>query len=123
CFPMVRVLWVVITYLLLGFPFSNAQAQKEQTVADIVKRSSDAVVQIVTSDSFGKELALGSGFIVSTDGRVVTNYHVIKGAHSAVVKLSNGAIFSVAGVVAEDSDRDLSILTVSGEGLPSVSLA
>ncbi len=114
---------VIANWLLLGLSLSNAQTPKEQSVAEIVKHSFDAVVQIVTSDSFGKEMALGSGFVVSSDGRVVTNYHVIKGAHSAVIKLSNGASFSVDGVLAEDADRDLAALKVSGTGLPFLTLA
>ena len=84
---------VISGCVLLGLSLASAQTQKELSVVDIVKRSSDAVVQIVTSVSLGKEMALGSGFIVSADGRVVTNYHVIKGAHSAVVRVSNGAFF------------------------------
>ena|SRR5712691_9302162 len=106
---MIRVLHrhVISSWVLLSLSVSSAQIQKDQSVADIVKRSSDAVVQIVTSDSFGTERALGSGFIVSSDGRVVTNYHVIKGAHSAVVKLSNGAFFPAVGVLAvEPIDAD-----------------
>ncbi|MFZ3214197.1 MAG: trypsin-like peptidase domain-containing protein [Terriglobales bacterium] len=107
--------FVSATLVLLA---ATAFAQKELSVVDIVKRSSDAVVQIVTSDSLGKEMALGSGFLVSEDGRVVTNYHVIKGAHSAVIQLSNGAFFPVDGVLAEDAERDLAVLKVSGKGLP-----
>ncbi len=52
-------------------------------VGNIVKRSSDAVVLITVSDSTGHETALGSGFLVSADGEIVTNLHVIKGASSA----------------------------------------
>lgn len=113
---------VISGCVLLGLSLASAQPQKELSVVDIVKRSSDSVVQIVTSDSLGKEMALGSGFIVSSDGRVVTNYHVINGAHSAVVQLSNGAFFPVDGVLAEDAERDLAVLKVSGKGLPFLTL-
>src|ERR1017187_4714769 len=84
----------------------------QETVSEVVKRSSDAVVLIVISNSSGQETALGSGFIVSPDGEIVTNYHVIKEAHSAVVKLSNGAFFPVSGVLAFDADKDLAIVKV-----------
>jgi len=94
----------------------------QQDVAEIVKRSSDAVVLIVISDSSGQETALGSGFIVSADGEVVTNYHVIKDAHSAVAKLSNGAFFPVSGILAFDSDKDLAIIKVNGKNLAFLSI-
>jgi hypothetical protein len=42
--------------------------------------------------------------------KIVTNYHVIKEAHSAIVKLSNGAFFPVAGVLASEADKDLAII-------------
>ena len=64
--------------LLVAVLVSYSSAQ--ETVADIVKRSSDAVVLIVISNSAGQETALGSGFLVSADGEIVTNYHVIKEA-------------------------------------------
>ncbi len=53
----------------------------------------------------------------------MTNYHVIKGAQSAVIKLANGAFFAVDGVLAEDPDRNLVVLKVSGKSLPSLVLA
>jgi hypothetical protein len=87
-----------------------------------VKRSSDAVVLIVISNSTGLETALGSGFLISADGEIVTNYHVIKEAHSAIVKLSNGAFFPVSGVLASDADKDLAIIKVGGRNLPFLAL-
>jgi S1-C subfamily serine protease len=67
---------------LLAVLVSYSSAQ--EGVAGVVKRSSDAVVLIVISNSAGQETALGSGFLVSADGEIVTNYHVIKEAHSAI---------------------------------------
>jgi S1-C subfamily serine protease len=96
---------------------------QQDGVANIVKRSSDAVVLITISDSTGRETALGSGFLVSADGEVVTNLHVIKGASSATVKLSNGAFFPVAGVLASDATKDLAIIKVDGRNLPFLALA
>ena len=110
----------VILPCLLAALVSRSPSQ--ETVADVVKRSSDAVVLIVTSNSAGQETALGSGFLVSADGEIVTNYHVIKEAHSAIVKLSNGAFFPVAGVLASEADKDLAIIKVNGKNLPFLSL-
>jgi hypothetical protein len=109
---------VLVSVLLMSSGFTFGQ----ESVANVVKQSSDAVVLIVTSDSNGQETALGSGFLISADGEIVTNFHVIEGAQSAVVKLPTGAIFPVGGVLAHDPDRDLAILKVSGKDLPFLTL-
>lgn len=119
---MNKPLCVLLTLLLLS-PARVLAQTTDATVAGVVKRTNDAVVLIVTSDSFGKEISLGSGFIVSPDGRIVTNYHVIKGGHSAVAKLSNGASFPVEGLIASNTDKDLAILKVPGRNLPHLDLA
>lgn len=92
------------------------------SVAEVVKRSSDSVVQIVVSDSLGQQIALGSGFLISADGRIVTNFHVVKGGHSAIVKLTNGAFFPVEGVLAVDADKDIAVVKVAGKNLPFLAL-
>ena len=109
---------ILASLLAVLVSYSSAQ----EGVADVVKRSSDAVVLIVISNSAGQETALGSGFLVSSDGEIVTNYHVIKEAHSAIVKLSNGSFFLVGGVLASDTDKDLAIVKVNGKNLPFLSL-
>jgi S1-C subfamily serine protease len=110
---------LIFTFLLGALPCYSAA---QQTVAEVVKRSSDAVVLIVTSDSNGQETALGSGFLISADGEVVTNFHVIKDAHSAIVKLSTRAFFPVSGILASDPSRDLAILEIKGNNLPFLAL-
>jgi S1-C subfamily serine protease len=119
--PTPRKTWLWFGVLTLAV-LSDAQT-REWTVPEIVKNSSDAVVLIVTADSAGKDTRLGSGFIVSPDGKIVTNYHVIQGAHSAVAKLANGAFFLVDGVSGVDVNRDLAVLKVSGKDLPFLRLA
>jgi V8-like Glu-specific endopeptidase len=94
----------------------------QENVTDVVKRSSDAVVLIAISNSSGQETALGSGFLVSAEGEIVTNYHVIKEAHSAIVKLSNGAFFPVKSVLASDANKDSAIVKVDGKNLPFLTL-
>jgi len=105
---------ILSLFLIILASYSASQ----QNVADVVKQSSDAVVLIVISNSAGQDTALGSGFLVSSDGEIITNYHVIREAHSAIVKLSNGAFFPVSGVLASDADKDLAVIKVNGKNLP-----
>ena len=88
----------------------------------IAKAANGVVVSIITSDKNGKPVAQGTGFLVSTDGRIVTNYHVIKGASSAIVKLPDGAFYDVDGVVAFDKARDLAVIKAHGQNFRVVTL-
>jgi S1-C subfamily serine protease len=108
--------------LLLLTPYSHGQ-QPQRNVTEVVKATVDSVVLIVVSDEGGKPVAEGSGFIASSDGKIVTNHHVIAGAHSAAVKLNNGAFFPVEGIIADDPDHDVAIIKVSGKNLPVLLLA
>ena len=64
--------------------------------------------------------SLGSGFIVSADGDIITNYHVVKNADEVVVKLSDRREFT-AEVVGHDERSDLALLSIDAEDLPTVS--
>jgi Trypsin-like peptidase domain len=59
---------------------------------------------------------------VSTDGRILTNYHVIKDASSAIVKLPGGAFYDVEGVVAFDKTRDIAVIKAHGQDFRVVNL-
>lgn len=63
--------------------------------------------------------ALGSGFIVSTDGTIVTNNHVVDGATEITVTLDDGKEYK-AQLIGRDSKTDLAVLKIDASGLPTV---
>ena len=65
---------------------------------------------------------MGSGFIISGDGYVVTNNHVVESARRVVVRLPDRQEFD-AEVVGLDRRSDLAVLKIEGEGLPTLNLA
>jgi len=69
-----------------------------------------------------ERMGMGSGFIISSDGYIVTNNHVVEGADSVLVRLSDRREFE-AEVVGTDPRSDLALLRVEGSGLPSIKLA
>src|ERR1700675_4100734 len=97
-------------------------APPRKDIPAIAKAANGVTVSIITSDKDGKPVARGTGFLVSKDGRIVTNYHVIKGARSAIVKLPDGAFYDVDGVVAFDKARDLAIIKAHGQNFRVVTL-
>jgi len=62
-------------------------------------------------------VSMGSGFIISSDGYVLTNHHVIDGADSVKVKLSDGRELP-ARIVGSDEQSDVALLKIAATGLP-----
>ena len=67
------------------------------------------------------EHALGSGFIVSPDGIILTNAHVVDGATDVMVKLTDKREFR-AKVIGIDKPSDIAVLKINATGLPTVKL-
>ena len=98
------------------------------TPSEVYAATVNAVVSINTStrttNVFGQPVegaSAGSGFIITTDGYIVTNQHVVKGASSVNVTLYNGQTYPAA-VVGGDSDYDVAVLKIEADGLQAVTL-
>jgi len=65
--------------------------------------------------------SLGSGFIISKDGYVLTNYHVIKDANEVIVRLSDRREL-VAEMIGHDMRSDIALLKIEADDLPVVKL-
>jgi len=69
----------------------------------------------------GTRVSLGSGFIISADGYVLTNNHVVDGADQVVVRLSDRRELD-AKVIGTDKESDVALLKINATGLPTVPL-
>jgi len=102
----------------------------------VVNISAEKVVQARRPESFepfyedwfgnrdrrGKQKSLGSGFIYSPDGYIITNYHVVSGADDITVRMSDKKEFP-ARIVGTDQATDLALLKIeSDHALPSIAL-
>ncbi|MBN8884674.1 MAG: Do family serine endopeptidase [Rudaea sp.] len=63
----------------------------------------------------------GSGFVISADGYILTNNHVVDGAEKVIVRLSDRRELD-AKVVGTDKDSDVALLKVNASGLPAVNI-
>ena len=95
---------------------------RRKDIPTIAKAANGTIVSIVTSDKDGHAIAQGTGFLISKDGRIVTNYHVIENGSSAVAKLPDGAFFVVDGVLASDKARDVAVIKAHGENFRTLTL-
>jgi S1-C subfamily serine protease len=91
-------------------------------LTSLAEKTRPSVFLITTADRNGGSIAAGTGFLASKDGYLVTNYHVIRKAASAVAKADNGATFRVQGILATDRQRDLAVLKIASRDTPSLAL-
>lgn len=100
---------------------------KELTAAEVYAVNVNSTVGIttsVTTNIWGFQTtsaASGSGFIISTDGYILTNYHVIDDADSITVSLFDGTTYD-ATLIGYDESNDIAVLKVDVENLPPVIL-
>ncbi len=107
----------------------QVDGQTKMEPAEVYASTVNSVVSINTTASAGINIfgqtvetaSAGSGFIISPDGYIVTNYHVVKGATSVKVTLYNGDTYDAA-VIGGDSDYDVAIIKINAGGLPAVTL-
>jgi S1-C subfamily serine protease len=78
-----------------------------------IKRIKPSTLIIFAYDDKGDFLKLGSGFFISQNGDVITNYHVIQGASSAEIKTADEKTYPITYIVAGDEPNDLIRLSVN----------
>ena len=116
-----------------GSPASLGLSGSLNTAADpivqVVEKVRPAVVNVTTDllqqGAFGSQggRGVGTGFIVRSDGIVVTNYHVVEGAQriTVVTPGPNSRRYN-ARVIGGDQNADLAVLKIDATGLPTVAL-
>src|SRR5687768_9054202 len=101
-----KLVWLLVVLII---PI-KVQATPD-VLPELVRRIKPSAVAIETFDAKGAKLSRGSGFFIEND-RIVTNRHVLEGAHRAEVHSSNGTVFTVKGVLAVDAEGDIALLKI-----------
>lgn len=95
----------------------NTVTSGTSTVEQVVEKTADSVVEIntetVTAQMMGQYVSegAGSGVIISEDGYIVTNNHVIEGAEKITVRLKNGNTYD-AQLIGRDEETDIAIIKI-----------
>ncbi|MGW2178141.1 S1C family serine protease [Streptomyces sp. NPDC001732] len=101
-------------------PGTTVSQSDKGSVAGVAKAVSPMIVEINATSAAGE--STGSGVVITSDGEVVTNNHVISGASSIEVRLSTGRTYT-AKVVGTDPDKDLALIRLQGaSGLKTATL-
>lgn len=114
-----RVLIFILLFFFALYRWADA-AESATSVEEIVKKNSPAIVLIGALNPKGT--SFGSGFIVSSDGLIITNLHVVKNAMKIEVKFMNKKAHIDAGLVSSDAKKDIAILQIARTGLTAVVL-
>lgn len=127
---------ITLTYSCGAFTLANAEApptrkltSSEKITVDIYDKNSPAVVNITTAamsfDAYFNPVprkGSASGFIISPDGLIVTNNHVVEGFQMVAVGLSNGKSYQ-AKIVGIDPTSDIAVLKIDDkQPFPTVDL-
>lgn len=92
----------------------------EMTAAQIYEKYSPSVCLVTVYDRDGIAAGSGSGFAIDTEGKIVTNFHVVGDCLTAKVKFPDGVEYKVEKLLAVDEVRDVAILKISAKTSPVV---
>ncbi|MDF2838633.1 MAG: Serine protease, DegP/HtrA, do-like [Evtepia sp.] len=107
---------------------TSSDTRKQMTVPEVYANNVHScvgiTVDIVSTNLFGqtvKGAAAGSGFVVTEDGYIITNYHVIQSANTITVSFVDGKSYP-ATLVGGDADNDIAVIKIDAKGLTPVIL-
>lgn len=85
------------------------------TIPHIVKKWGESIILVNAMDKNGNELGQGSGFVISRNGAIVTNYHVVEFAHNISIEFINGESYQEVSLIAGYPSQDIAVLHIEGE--------
>lgn len=111
---MKKPIIVLLTVCFIALYSGNATAagHKELSVSNIFRQEADAIVLIGVSD--GKGQRFGSGFFVTGDGIIATNFHLINNAKRIFVKGRSNNSYKNIRIVSLEAGRDIALIKVDG---------
>ena len=99
----------------------NSASFVEGSIAEVANRLAPAVVSIIV-EGRSSSVSAGTGMIITSDGYVLTNKHVVDGARSITIITDNNDTYENVKLVGTDPTNDVAILKVNAKDLPTVTL-
>jgi serine protease Do len=120
---MNKIILITLSFLFTSSCFSQ---QNIKSLDQVVKKVENAVFIVYTFDKNNRPIAQGSGFFIQSSGIGITNFHVLNGSSSAIIKTKNGEKYTIASVLDFDSKTDLVKFRVDNlmqKSLPTISVS
>ncbi len=100
----------------LTLPLESSEGLEKLSLQELYKKCRDSVVGITAGYSEEEPVSTGSGIVMTEDGYILTNQHIIDGLSFAKVTLTDGSEYS-ALLVGEDPQSDIAVLKIEAQGL------
>jgi serine protease Do len=116
--PSLRIPFIACLLVAFALPtFTLAQEKKKdaKTVEQIAEEAKESIAVILYTGRDGKQQGLGTGFVISADGLIATNLHVIGEARPITVQFFDGSKHEATEVFASDRKLDLAIVRIDAK--------
>ncbi|HMO14275.1 MAG TPA: trypsin-like peptidase domain-containing protein [Pirellulaceae bacterium] len=111
---------ILMLSTLVFSQFESVVLGQDQLV-DIIEKAEKSVIRIEVEGVGGG--GIGSGYVISEGGMLVTNVHVLAGARRAVGVFEDGRKFEIRGTYVIDANRDICVAQLDGNGFTTIPLA
>ena len=101
---------------------ASAEEPKAKTAEELAEPVKPSLCVVTTRGREAKREGLGTGFVVSADGLIATNVHVIGEGRPIAVEFADGKKYDATAVHAHDQKRDLAIIKIDAKGLKPLPL-
>jgi S1-C subfamily serine protease/regulator of sirC expression with transglutaminase-like and TPR domain len=103
-------------------PETNPKPKADRAVSALTERALKSIAVITHYGRDGSTDGVGTGFVISSDGRIATSLHVIGEARPITVHLHDGKKYDVEEILAWDRRLDLAVLRINATNLPALPL-
>lgn len=119
----VRLSVLSATLGLIAIAPAPGQDSKAKSVEQITAHAKKSLAVILSTGRDGKQRGIGTGFLISPDGLIATNLHVIGEGRPISVQLADGKKHDVTAIHASDRGMDLALVRIDGKNMPALQLA
>ena len=104
-----------------NYSYTDTYTLPTYTATEIYNQAVKYVGEITIYDKSGYAVGTGTGFVMSSDGKIITNYHVIDEAYHADIVINNTR-YMISSVLAYDANIDLAVLKINATGLTTANI-
>ncbi len=125
---IVELVCLLVIAVSMGGPAAAQKTNRKRakstplTASEVFKQASPGIAAIDCLGENRARISSATGFIASENGKIVTNFHVIRNCANLSVRLSNGDIFESSYVVDTDERKDLALIRIKAVSLPVLAL-